>query len=189
MLFNFDGIAGLSEITGRTRQDIHQSLISSSASRRFESGEIEPDAFAASLAEELRLDISPPELLTLWTNWESGHKPGTYEVLDDLSRQFNLACLSNTSVVHWDRLLNLRRIGDYFHRLYASHLINHWKPDPRIFAHVTDDLGPAVSLIVYFDDNAHIVEAAREFGWDAHQAMSPESVVGKLVELGLSDER
>ena len=163
-------------------------MIASSASRRFESGEIEPDTFAASLVEELQLDITPPELLTLWTNWESGHKPGTYEALEQLARRFNLACLSNTSVVHWERLLNLRGIGDYFHRLYASHLIGHWKPDPRIFAHVADDLGPDVSRVVYFDDNAHIVEAARDFGWDAHLAASPEGVIGKLVELGLGSE-
>ena len=187
VLFNFDGIQGLAEITARTPEHIHQALISSPSIEQLETGRMAPDAFAAALVTELSLPVSTTEFLDLWTNWESGEKPGTFELLETLGERFNLACLSNTSVVHWQRLHDLRGIGRRFHRHYASHLIGRWKPDPRIFAHVTQDLGPAVTRIIYFDDNDHIVSAAQDFGWDAHKALAPADVAARLNALGLMD--
>ena len=185
VLFNFDGITALMDLTGRSEESVRQSLIASPTIEKFETGQIAPEHFAAALVDELGLRLSPAEFLHLWTHWEAGEKPGAFDLLDTLGARFNLACLSNTSVVHWARLHELRGIGGRFHRHYASHLIGHWKPDPRIFSHVADDLGPDVTRIIYFDDNTHIVEAARDHGWDAHQATSPGDVKAGLHELGL----
>ncbi len=185
VLFEFHGFTGLAEITGQSEDHIRQQIVSSPTVERLETGQMSPDAFAQALVEELSLDLDAADFLYLWTNWEAGEKPGTAGLLDALSNQFNLACLSNTSAVHWPRLLELRRIGNWFDRLYASHEIGHWKPNRAIFDHVEQDLGVPATRIVYFDDNQHIVDAARDCGWDAHRATGPGDVEAGLRNLGL----
>ncbi|MFN3233514.1 MAG: HAD family hydrolase [Alphaproteobacteria bacterium] len=185
VLFEFHGFTGLAKITGQSEDLVRQQIVSSPTVERLETGQISPEEFADALVNELALDLDASEFLHLWTNWEAGEKPGTADLLDSLSSQFNLACLSNTSAVHWPRLLELRRIGNWFDRLYASHEIGHWKPNRAIFDHVEQDLGVPATQIVYFDDNQHIVDAARDCGWDAHQATSPEAVEAGLHGLGL----
>ena len=48
---------------------------------------------------------------------------------------------------------------------------------------MADALGPA--RIVYFDDNAHIVDGARAFGWDAHHVQGPDDITAVMGTLGL----
>jgi putative hydrolase of the HAD superfamily len=185
VLFDFHGIAGLAEITGRTEDDIHGALRHSPACRLHETGAVTGEEFAALLAEELALDMAPAELIDRWAGWLGGTKPGARDLLAEAGARYHTACLTNTSAVHWQGLTEIHGLEALFRRTFASHLIGYWKPDPRIFAHVAEALGAEVGRIVYFDDNDHIVEGARSFGWDAHPARGPEDIRAVLARLGL----
>ncbi len=184
VLFDFHGLSGLAAITGRGPEAIHAALKHSPACRLFESGRIGGDAFAAMLADELALDMPPAELLERWVGWLGGPKPGAAGLLDEARARHPTACLSNTNALHWAALMEIHGLAGLFDRTFASHLIGHWKPDPAIFAHVAEALGPE-ARIVYFDDNLHIVEGARAFGWDAHHAEGPADVRRTLETLEL----
>jgi putative hydrolase of the HAD superfamily len=185
VLFDFHGIAGLADITGRTHDSIRGSLKHSPACRLFETGAIGGDEFAARLREELALEMAPPELLERWTGWLGGLKPGAGGLLARVGARYHTACLSNTSEVHWAGLMDIHGLACLFERTFASHLIGHWKPDPEIFSYVARALGPQVARVVYFDDNVHIVDGARAFGWDAHHVEGPADIGAALKGLGL----
>ena len=185
VLFDFHGVHALADMTGRTYDTVHASLKHSPACRLFETGKVTGEEFAALLVGELDLDLPPAELLRLWVEWLGPAKPGTVDLMREVRARHNTACLSNTNHLHWAGLMDIHGVGGLFDRTYASHEIGYWKPDPNIFAHVAEALGPEVRRIVYFDDNIHIVEGARAFGWDAYQALSPEDIRAVLGRLGL----
>lgn len=185
VLFDFHGVQALADLTGRTYESIHGSLKHSDACRLFETGAIGGDAFAALLRQELALEMPPPELLERWAGWLGGLKPGADELLAEVRARYHTACLSNTSEVHWGELMDIHGLARLFERTFASHLIGHWKPDPEIFSYVARALGPQVRRVVYFDDNVHIVDGARAFGWDAHHVEGPADISLALEGLGL----
>lgn len=53
------------------------------------------------------------------------------------------------------------------------------KPDPALFRHVDAELGPAD--VVFFDDTAGNVDAAREHGWTAHLWTTPADALAALA--------
>ncbi|SEQ08829.1 HAD family hydrolase [Microlunatus flavus] len=59
------------------------------------------------------------------------------------------------------------------------------KPDPAIYAAVTDTLGVAPGQVLFFDDRQVNIDAAVRAGWDAHLWTSPAVVDDTLRRLGL----
>lgn len=105
VLFDFHGVHGLADVTGRTYDTIHASLKHSPACRLFESGRIGGDEFAALLRGELALEMPPAELLERWVGWLGGLKPGAAELLAEVRGRYHTACLSNTNELHWAGLM------------------------------------------------------------------------------------
>jgi putative hydrolase of the HAD superfamily len=54
------------------------------------------------------------------------------------------------------------------------------KPDPAIFAHADAVYGTHPEQVIFFDDRADNVAAARAHGWDAHVWVDPETALGLL---------
>ena len=98
------------------------------------------------------------------------------------------ACLSNTNDEHWERLVELPALRALHHR-HASHLWSLAKPDPAIFRRFEAERGVAGQAIVYFDDLAENVEAARAAGWDAilvdHTGDTAAAMRAALAERGI----
>ena len=176
VLMNFTGMDALSELTGRPVSDIHDLLLHSVAVKDFQTGRVEPDVFSVAMVAELELSLSPDELLHLWAEWEAGPMTGALDLLDRLGRENAIACLSNTNILHWQRLTSRYGLLERFERCFVSHEIGLSKPDPRIFEHVVADLRTPPHRITYFDDNAEIIEAAIAFGFDAHRVDSPQDI-------------
>jgi FMN phosphatase YigB (HAD superfamily) len=108
------------------------------------------------------------------------------------------ACLSNTNHSHWQRLAGLDGRREYSavpelrHRL-ASHLVGYIKPDPQIYrlAHATFSEAGAVRPegIIFFDDLAENVSAARSAGWTAflvdHRGDTAQQMREHLLGIGI----
>jgi putative hydrolase of the HAD superfamily len=183
VLFDFDGAAGVAELTGMPQDEAHETLVNSSALHALETGEISPEIFGRQFAEELGVSISSTQMLELWASWEAGPKPGSIELLASLGDQHSIACLTNNNVIHWERLSTHYGVLELFQRRYLSHEIGLMKPDPSIFEHVIEDLDSSAAAITYFDDRRDIVDAALACGLNAHQVSGPRDI---RVVLGLS---
>ena len=105
--------------------------------------------------------------------------PGVGALIDDLHRAgVATACLSNTSEPHWVKLLHhdgtqplagvarypgVRSLGVH----HASYLMRLVKPAPAIYRAFEKATGYSGAQILFFDDLAENIAAAREIGWRA----------------------
>lgn len=141
---------------------------------RFEHGEISSDQFAETIRQGLRLaEPAAP----------------TFELLDRLSDMFEpvaemtdlveevrtsglpIGILSNTCYAHWDWL----RRADYaalqvpYDHVILSYEHGFMKPHLSLYRIAADRTGELAQSILFFDDRADNVSAARASGWQAHQ--------------------
>lgn len=72
-----------------------------------------------------------------------------------------------------------------FDRRYISGQMGMAKPDPRIYAAVEADCGVRPQALLFADDRAENVEAARARGWGVHLFGGPEGFARELAALGL----
>jgi putative hydrolase of the HAD superfamily len=139
--------------------------------KRIEVGETPVESFCEEIAGHLRLSCDV--VTRMWEGYCLGPFPGADELLADLAAAgATTACLSNTNAEHWRTLTDPddphgRVINRLDHR-FASHLLRARKPDAEIYAHVERATGFAPGQIIFFDDLAENVAAARERGWRAH---------------------
>lgn len=145
----------------------------------FGTGQISEQEWSERLSIALGGSYTPAELARIHRGWTRGEYPGIGALIDELhARDLETACLSNTTHTHWVRLLHadgdrplpgapqfpgVRRLRHHF----ASHLLGLAKPDPAIFRAFEAATGHAGAAILFFDDLAPNVTAARELGWQA----------------------
>jgi len=159
--------------------------LTSAGVRQFETGHTSPDAFGAAMLEEFGLSIAAAQFLEEFTAWPKGVFPGSFELLEQLSASYRLACLSNTNALHWPRVCDEMGLARYFESAFASHLVGLLKPDLEIFQHVVDQLGCPPARILFLDDNQLNVAGARTAGMVACRVAGLNEVRAALVELGV----
>lgn len=167
------------------------------AGARYQSGQLDCAAYFSELARVSRGAFSAAQLERIHWAWTLEHYPGALELVRALNAQPGVvtACLSNTNHAHWQRLVGADGQNEYpavaelRHQL-ASHLLGCSKPDPRIYALAYAKFcealsreagseagrsGPAATAaarlrpsdVLFFDDLAENVVAARRAGWTA----------------------
>lgn len=169
VLVEVDAARRLDEWTaGRLRpEDFWTMWLTSPAVKRFETGKTDGPGFAREAVSEFGLDIPPEAFLADFQDWLVGPWPGIPELLDSLRERFPLACLSNSSCVHWPLLEAMLDIPRRFQKTFATHHLGVLKPDPKVFAIVLETLAVPPEEIWFFDDNRMNVEAAQAAGMQA----------------------
>lgn len=132
----------------------------------FDSGELSSDEYWATVLGRpvTSADIQWLEAhdLAQWSHLNSR----TLAVLETLqSESANVALLSNMPIQMAQRHLTESPWIKYFSNLYFSGMLGLAKPDPQIFDHVVADLGVRPQDVVFIDDNATNVAAARSLGF------------------------
>lgn len=117
-----------------------------------------------------------------------GAHEGTVTLLERLhARALPLYVLSNFSAETFPLARRRFAFFERFTGLVISGEEGMKKPDPRIYAIVTErfDLQPARTLFI--DDRADNAQAAIDAGWQAIRFTSPEALEADLRKLGLLD--
>jgi glucose-1-phosphatase len=159
--------------------------LSSPVVRRFESGRAGPDEFAEQIIRELRLPVDKEEFLNAFNNWLRGLYPGALEVVRSVPERYRRATLSNTSVLHWHRLMTEFELEHAFDHHFASHLTGRMKPDAEAFEHVLRTLDCEPSAVFFLDDNALNVDAAKKVGMHAARVNGAMEARSALIEAGI----
>lgn len=149
-----------------------------------EVGAIDADGFGRAFVEAFRLELEPSRVIEEFEAWNLGWFPGAVETLTALRERHRLAVLSNTNEVHWKRLSGEMAVSSHVDVAFASHLLGLRKPDARVYRRVAAELGVTTAELVFFDDNAANVEAARGVGIDAHRVEGVEALRERLTALG-----
>ncbi len=199
VLVDYAGVEALHALTrerprGRPRgryslEEIRRLWPESPSLRRLECGESTLDEFAPAFIAEWGLAIDPLAFLCEFGTWTRGPYDGALDLLAALGEDFRLACLTNMNAAYWYRIRDDMGLGRHFDRCFASHEIGLLKPDRRIYEHVVAQLECRPEAIVFFDDTMKNVEAARNFGFDAHHVEGLEALKEKLRDLGIIKQR
>ncbi len=195
ILFDLGGV--LIELTGMPRfiewtggqmsvDEVWQRWMKSKIFKDFETGKIQPQEFAANIVKEFSLPVEETQFLKEFTLWPRNVYPGVLELLKKLSNNYRLACLSNTSELHWKRIQDEMNLTEYFECSFLSFRLGMVKPDHEIFQHVVDALRCDPSRILFFDDNRVNIDAAAEMGFNALVTSGYDGLIDNLMELGLS---
>lgn len=181
VLVENDMFAALQKLTGGMSQiELKAKWLQSESVRKFELGMCSPDDFSNSMVEEFELSISPADFLAAFTHWPKGLYDGAADLLQRLQLSHKVGCLSNSNEIHWTT-----KVTAHFDFAYSSHLIHNIKPDDSVFEFVTSDLRCARSDVIFFDDSMPNIEAAIQFGWQAHLTDGYDELLRVLQELKL----
>lgn len=153
--------------------------------RAFETGRMQPLAFARALLAEFDWHCDPQAFEAAFTQWPTGVFAGVDALLRDLPARCQRALLSNSNVLHWPRIMDGMGLGRSFPQAFASHLTGYIKPDAQAFTHVLQALSLQPQQVLFFDDNAPNVEAARSLGLQAELTRGPQQVRAVLEQRGL----
>lgn len=168
-----------------TLQQLWSHWLHSPAVRAFETGRIDQRQFAAGVLAELRLDIDPGQFLHSFAQWPTGLYPGALAMVERIPSHFRLALLSNSNVLHWRRVLDEMGLGAVFDHQFASHLMGKIKPDAEAFEHVLESLDCRASQVIFLDDNALNIEAARSIGMRAQLVRGAGEAQLALEQAGI----
>lgn len=143
---------------------------------RVQRGQIEMAPYYEAMSEAVEGLYDAHEVERIHHIWMLGEYVGVGLLIDELNRTDGVvtACLSNTNHDHWLRLLGegpqpeFPSVTRLTHQL-ASHEMGLAKPDPEIFKSAQAAFQASAEQVLFFDDLAENVEAARAHGWAAEQ--------------------
>jgi HAD superfamily hydrolase (TIGR01509 family) len=135
--------------------------------RAHHKGEMDAETFASDVAALLPGVYDAQQILAIHRAWLLEEYDGVADLVDAIHvAGVETAVLSNTNDAHWPRLKEYPAVQK-IKRLFASHLLGAVKPDPEAFRAVERCSGRAADQILFFDDAAVNVDAARSLGWRA----------------------
>ena len=170
-----------------TTEELWRRWLHSSAVRRFETGAIGRDEFAAAMIGEFGVPVGPDEFLAAFTWWPRSVFPGALELLAHMRQRYRLASVSNTNEIHWDRFSRTWSLDAAFHHNFPSHLVGKLKPDAEYFQHVLDEMDVRPQRVLFIDDNAINVEAAARLGIHTRRVAGVDGARLAFEDLGLID--
>ena len=186
LLFDFGGVlvefAGPNELGQHLRWSSTPEIIlkrwtECPHTEEFERGKLSPVQWAERFIRDWDVNLKPEEFLTKFTTWSRRVLPGAKELLEQLRSRYRLAALSNSNELHWERNTHELRIIELFEFAISSHQVGLCKPDPQIFNVAIERANVAApDAIVFFDDLATNVEAAKAAGLRAYQVRGVEEL-------------
>ena len=151
----------------------------------YECGDMSPAAFAEAMIRRYRLDLGVDGYLDAYQTWIRGLYPGARELLADVAPGLKRGCLSNMGELHWETQNAAWGYDAMFDVALASYQLGVCKPAPEAFAIAVGRLGVAPERILFLDDNAPNVDAARAFGMQAERVHGPDDARDALGRRGL----
>lgn len=138
-----------------------------------ETGEISEETFLWKFQSNYNAQLNPRDIIDCWNSMLTGIPEGRLDLLAGIAGQYDTYLLSNTNSIHlgWIRRYLKREYScedfdtRYFKQTFYSHELDMIKPNKKIYAHVTKEIGCKAGDILFFDDLKENVEAARAYGW------------------------
>ncbi len=139
---------------------------------RFEVGAITEAEFIKIMQAGSSLQINDQQIIDAWNALLLTIPTKRFQLLEQLSQQYNIFLLSNTNETHlrwvYNYLKEAHQIHDFdqrfFTKAYYSHLIQHRKPHTETYQYVLNDAGILGSETLFIDDLKENIEGAKQAG-------------------------
>ena len=117
-----------------------------------------------------------------------GPVPGSLELVEALhGRGVPLYAVTNFGPDFWPPFRATRPVFDRFRDIVVSGVEKVAKPEPRIFEIAAQRFGHAPANMLFIDDKADNVDAAKALGWQGHLFEDADGLATKLRLNGLID--
>ena len=154
--------------------------------QQHEKGEISDAAFFEGLRSSLGIKLSDAQLLEGWNAIFVGEMPGISRLLARAAKHLPLYAFSNTNGAHVEHFSpRYAAVLGHFREIFLSSAIGLRKPDAAAYDHVVKAIGAPAPRIIFFDDLAENIEAARARGLIGVHVTSPGDVGDALAALGI----
>lgn len=125
-----------------------------------------------------------------WLHMASPVIPHSVTLLRNLRRRgIPVFALSNFGIETFDIAKPEYPFLGEFDRAYISGHMGVTKPDPEIYARVEADCGLAPGTLLFTDDRADNIAAAKARGWQTHLFDGPQGWARRLVAEALLDNK
>jgi len=168
-----------------TSEQVRAFWLTSPVVRSFETGKMQPAAFAEQIIIELSLQVSSEEFLTELYTRSQRILPGAIELVNSVPRNYVRATLCNTNALQWPSLIEQRDLVGAFAHHFVSHLTGKIKPDEEAFQQVLAALDCKAPETLFLDDSQLNVAAAKRIGMSAYQVQGPAEAEEPLREAGV----
>ena len=151
-----------------------------------ERGGIGSIEFYRHVTDRLEMELSFEQFKEGWNEILVAPFPQTIGLLHKLANRIPLYMLSNSNPMHkehWEK--NFADELEPFNQIFVSSDLGYRKPEADAYLHVVEALNTSPEKIVFFDDLADNVEAARAVGMQAVQVRSPADITSFVVSSGL----
>jgi epoxide hydrolase-like predicted phosphatase len=173
-----------SVLSGQSQEDIKKGLLESGVLQRYEKGQYSDSEFIEEVARMFHLNCSQAEIEEAFLALLLNIPPARIELLKDLSKQYRLFLLSNTSSIHYQEVNRIlykstghRHLNELFEKVFLSFELGLLKPSIEIYKTVlkTTHLKPEHTL--FLDDNADNLKGASTVGIRTSLVSAEQSIL------------
>ena len=171
--------------TGRTAGDVSEYLRRTSHATEFALGKLTRRQFYRVVAKDLSFDGDYDEFARFWSEIFSPIEPMVV-LAESLKTRLPRVILSNTNPLHIDYIMKHYPWINDFDAQVLSYEVGLLKPDAAIYDLTLRKCGLQAPRVVFIDDLAANVEAARRVGLLGIQYQNVDQVRGELTKLGVA---
>jgi FMN phosphatase YigB (HAD superfamily) len=168
---------------GGAAERIRATILDATEKGGLDTGRVSPQQFAQRVCAAIGIDLPFAEFAEIWCDIFAEKREVT-GLLDAIGENANLVLLSNTDPLHLDRVRRQYGFLDKFCHLILSYEVGYAKPARQIYARALASCRPD-ARVIYFDDVAEFVSAARACGLPAEQFVGAERLKRDLIRFGV----
>jgi HAD superfamily hydrolase (TIGR01509 family) len=177
-------MGGLAGMISLTPQETWAAIEHDPRWRDWQEGRMSPRDWQLHICRRLGVNLTFEQFSDIWNRVLDPTPLLDGGFLENLSKRYCLAVLSNTDPIH---VAELEKRFDFFrffkHRIYSC-VVGASKPSPLIFRAALQACKTTADNAIYIDDIPAYVEAARQLGMTGIVFQSPEQLHADLEQFG-----
>ena len=190
VLVDFDlnpAIKRISRFCSKDPGTIFKLLLSSGITNSFETGRLSAEEFYEKTKEALGLKLGYASFVTIWNEvfFFSSKNRAVYHIANLLKKNYRIALLSNTNILHYKYIKDSFPIFDIFDKVFLSFEMGAIKPDKIIYQKAIKALGVLPEHIFYTDDRAELIDSASRLGIKSFIFTNAEQLIKDLSSLDI----
>jgi HAD superfamily hydrolase (TIGR01509 family) len=151
----------------------------------WQEGRISPRDWHLHLTKRLGASLTFEQFSEVWNRALDPNPIHSESFMENLSRNYRLALLSNTDAIHMSHDEARFPFFRFFPTRIYSYRVGASKPDPLIYREALKACKVRAEEAVYIDDIAAYAEAAQRLGMTGIVFQSPEQLQSDLRNLGI----
>jgi epoxide hydrolase-like predicted phosphatase len=188
VLVNFDHSIAAKKLSRKSPysiKEIYNLIFDSDIVSKYETGHIKTDAFYKRMKALLGFDLKIREFRKIWDEIFFPN-PETEKIVRKLKKRFRLLLLSNINHSHYEHIRIRFPILGEFDRIILSYRVGARKPDLKIYEKAIREARCLPREIVYIDDRADLIEAAKKIGINSIRFKNCAQLKKELLKFGIN---